>query len=369
MWCQSAQARWLHPVVLGTSATSSAAQVILEWNKNNQPGTSIISSGGDTVAEKYLNRQWLDSFVYALSRWAPVAFDWENAPLNALKYLENNALYLKPGWEVLETTQHRGREKAAINSIHGETITAAYEEVSSLDAALQAFSSLWAWRLKTCEWWYDGKGQWAITQESDLENAFCEMEKMRNIPKLVYEQNVPFTKELSVIVGRNSRWEFAWYDPFLNHHEWWILRTTQTGNIWVDQEVCENMIAFTKKVAEWLGLEWIMCMEMFLLKDGSFRANEIAARAHNSGHITQDTHPISQFDLQIMAMLDEPMPWYIRNLHVGKMTNMIGNDIAEMDEVDWCRFGTYFVENEVVTSYGKWEAKAGRKMWHKNVIY
>lgn len=368
MWVEAATKRWLHPVVLWTSQTASAAQAIMQ-----QWGTSIVSENGETMDEKYTNTQKLDELIAAVKSGAPIAFDWENVPSKALQYLESKWLLLKPGWEVLQTTQHRGREKEAINNIHGSSVTAEYEEVLDFEEAKKAFEKLWPWRLKTCTGWYDGKWQWPINNIEELVVAFKEM--WDNIPELVYEKNVDFVKEVSVILWRNQEGEFAWYDPFLNHHEWGIIRTTEVGDIWVYREIRESMIDFTKQVAEWLGVEWIMCMEMFLEKDGKFRANEIAARAHNSGHITRSTHDTSQFDLQIMAMLNEKMPGYIPLERPGRMVNIIGDDVKKYQREDFWRWWTSdyitshpnFDETQII-SYGKWEAKAGRKMWHEERI-
>lgn len=369
MWVEAANKRWLHPVVFGTSNTASAAQAILQywW-------TSIVSSEWTDMNKMYTNTLKLDQFVAALKSWAPIAFDWENAPVEALKYLETQWLILKPSWEILQTTQDRCKEKEAINRIHWETVTAEYEEVTSSEEAQNAFRQLWAGRLKTCVWWYDGKWQWKVRTEADIEDIFNKL--WDNVPRMVYEKNVDFAKEISVIVGRNREWQFWWYDPFENHHEWWILRTTRTWNICINEEVSNAMIDFTKRTAEQLWVEWTMCMEMFLKKDWTFRANEIAARAHNSWHITQSTHDINQFDLQNIAMLNEPMPWHIQHKRAWKMVNIIWKDIQRYCWIDFWKWGAInFARDRVkrktrkLVSYGKWESKPWRKMGHIEIIY
>ncbi|WP_370542406.1 ATP-grasp domain-containing protein, partial [Burkholderia cenocepacia] len=43
----------------------------------------------------------------------------------------------------------------------------------------------------------------------------------------------------------------------------------------------------------------MLCVEFFVLEDGSFVANEMAPRPHNSGHYTVDACATSQFEQQV----------------------------------------------------------------------
>ena len=360
MGVEAARKEWLTPVVLCTSEVESAVQAIREWG-----GTSVISNKWATMQEKYTNQTKLDEFIAALKPWAPVAFDWENAPVEALKYLESKGLLLKPSHQILSITQHRGTEKAEINKIHWSTVTANYHEVRNFVEGQKAFREFWAWRFKTSTGGYDWKWQWTINSEEEIEEVFKEF--WENIPDLVYEQNVSFKEEVSIIVWRNARWQTVAYDPFINTHGWGILWNTLVWDSWIDKEVDDAMIEFTKKTAEWLWLEWIMALEFFLLKDGNFKANEIAARAHNSGHITMDSHDISQFDLQILTMMNEtlPTPQLLRN---GYMQNVIGPCIYNHPGVlNWWKYGKRKSLGSTYYSYWK-EMKKGRKMWHINKL-
>ncbi len=46
----------------------------------------------------------------------------------------------------------------------------------------------------------------------------------------------------------------------------------------------------------------VLCVEFFVLQDGSLVVNEIAPRPHNSGHYSQNACDVSQFELQVRAM-------------------------------------------------------------------
>ena len=51
----------------------------------------------------------------------------------------------------------------------------------------------------------------------------------------------------------------------------------------------------------------VLCVEFFVLADGSLVANEMAPRPHNSGHYSIDACDVSQFELQVRAMTGAPL--------------------------------------------------------------
>src|SRR3546814_16290109 len=67
-----------------------------------------------------------------------------------------------------------------------------------------------------------------------------------------------------------------------------------------------------------------MCVEFFVLQDGSLVANEIAPRPHNSGHYTMNASVSSQFEQQARAMAGLPLG-STRNLCPVVMLNILGD--------------------------------------------
>ena len=51
----------------------------------------------------------------------------------------------------------------------------------------------------------------------------------------------------------------------------------------------------------------VLCVEFFVLADGSLVANEMAPRPHNSGHYSIDACDVSQFELQVRCMAGLPL--------------------------------------------------------------
>ena len=68
----------------------------------------------------------------------------------------------------------------------------------------------------------------------------------------------------------------------------------------------------------------VLCVEFFVLQDGSLVANEMAPRPHNSGHYSIDACDVSQFDLQVRTLAG--LPLVPPRLHsAAVMLNLLGD--------------------------------------------
>ena len=56
------------------------------------------------------------------------------------------------------------------------------------------------------------------------------------------------------------------------------------------------------KIVEELDYIGTLCVEYFIDKNDNLYVNEIAPRVHNSGHLTINSHNISQFENHIRAI-------------------------------------------------------------------
>jgi 5-(carboxyamino)imidazole ribonucleotide synthase len=66
-------------------------------------------------------------------------------------------------------------------------------------------------------------------------------------------------------------------------------------------------IALAGRWPRTLGYVGVLCVEFFVLADGSLVANEMAPRPHNSGHYSIDACDVSQFDLQVRTLAGLPL--------------------------------------------------------------
>ena len=61
-------------------------------------------------------------------------------------------------------------------------------------------------------------------------------------------------------------------------------------------------VAAAKSIAAALTAVGVLCVEFFVLQDGSLRGQRIAPPPHNSGHYSQNALDVSQFEPQVRTM-------------------------------------------------------------------
>jgi 5-(carboxyamino)imidazole ribonucleotide synthase len=115
----------------------------------------------------------------------------------------------------------------------------------------------------------------------------------------------------------------------------------------------------------------VLCVEFFVLTDGSLVANEMAPRPHNSGHYSIDACDVSQFDLQVRTLAGLPLV-QPRQHSAAVMLNLLGDlwftagDGANDPRTpDWAALMA--LPGVHLHLYGKTEPRSGRKMGHLTV--
>ena len=103
-----------------------------------------------------------------------------------------------------------------------------------------------------------------------------------------------------------------------------------------------------------------ICIEYFIDKNDNLYLNEIAPRVHNSGHLTINSHNISQFENHVRAICGmEKIK--LKKLYDANMINLIGEEIISYRNKK-------FKDNEFFFDYLKKEIKENRKMGHLTTI-
>ncbi|WP_239617886.1 5-(carboxyamino)imidazole ribonucleotide synthase [Cohnella mopanensis] len=293
-----------------------------------------------------------------------ITYEFENVDADVAAMLETES-YVPQGSALLYTTQHRLREKRAIEAAGVKV--APYAEIVSLDSLREAAASLGLPAvLKTATGGYDGKGQWVLRTDDQLEQAWNEAS--RSGTQLVLEKFIVFDKEISVIAARRPSGEVKTFPPAENIHVHNILHLSIVPAR-IDDSVRQEAEKLAISIAETLGVVGLIAVELFLTADGQLYVNELAPRPHNSGHYTMEACRTSQFEQHVRAICNLPLgdPALLTPV---VMANILGEHmeplIAWMAEHDAAaeRLG---VEPKVHL-YGKAEAKHKRKMGHLNVL-
>jgi len=172
--------------------------------------------------------------------------------------------------------------------------------------------------LKSATEGYDGKGQVRITDGESAEGSW----RALGAHAAVLERFIPFAAEFSVIVVRDATGESAAYDPFENVHTEGILDHTVWPSRLDDRQAAEAT-SIARRAADALGVAGLLCVECFLLDDGSILINECAARPHNSGHLTIEAAEASQYDQLVRVLAGLPLA-STRRLRAAAMANLAG---------------------------------------------
>ncbi len=284
-----------------------------------------------------------------------LTYEFENINSLTTRWIEKNG-NLPQGSRLLEITQHRGKEKTAVESFGIEVspyrLIYTYEDLEDAVLVLGLPAVL-----KTCTGGYDGKGQFVIREQAQIREAY---NQLRKSGELVLEKWLKFDKEVSVIVSRNSMGEIKTYPTSENIHTDNILHIT-IAPARISNDLSEKAEKIAVKLAESFELIGTLAVEMFLTEDGDIFVNELAPRPHNSGHYTINACETSQFEQHIRAICNWPLgktnllkPAVMVNI-LGEHLQQVVNSIPKLNDFH-------------LHLYGKAEAKKGRKMGHLTVL-
>lgn len=284
-----------------------------------------------------------------------ITFEFENVSAEGLDLLASFKP-VRPAPSVLRVSQYRIAEKSFLNA--AGVPTAPWRAVATradLTAAVAALGLPAV--LKTARLGYDGKGQALLRSPDDLDAAF---ERLSPKP-LILESFVDFAAEVSVIVARGADGTLAAFDTVENRHRDHILDLTLAPAP-LPESVHAAAQDAARKVALALDLVGLLAVEMFVTRDGTVLANEIAPRPHNSGHWTIDACPASQFEMLVRAVAGLRLPPARRHSD-AVMKNLVGPD-------DMAHLPTVLATPGLIPHlYGKAEARPGRKMGHVNRLF
>ncbi len=315
------------------------------------------------VADVHLRADYLDPAALAEfgARCAAVTTEFENVPAAALDALASHAV-VAPAAASVSVCQDRAREKAAFTACG---IACAAHAVIDAAADLDDIGGgLFPGILKTSRLGYDGKGQRRVADRAALTVAYEELGRVA----CVLEQQVALASELSVVVARGVDGHVVQLPVQANAHRDGILAVTRVPAAAATEAQRSRAVALASRLADDLGYVGVLCVEFFVLDDGSLVANEMAPRPHNSGHHSIDSCDVSQFDLQLRTLVGAPL--VAPRLHSpAVMLNLLGDlwraDDGAAREPDWAR--VLALPGAALHLYGKREPRAGRKMGHLTV--
>jgi len=241
---------------------------------------------------------------------------------------------------------------------------AAHALIESEEQLAAVDGSLLPGILKTARLGYDGKGQARVHDRSELAAAW---RALKGVP-CVLEQRLELAAELSVVVARAADGQVVHLPLQRNLHRDGILAVTTVPAPGIDAALADRAIQSAARIAASMEYVGVLCVEFFVLADGSLVANEMAPRPHNSGHYSIDACDVSQFELQVRALTGAPLAQ--PRLHSpAVMLNLLGDLWFRQSEQerppDWA--AVLALPGVHLHLYGKAQARRGRKMGHLTV--
>lgn len=285
----------------------------------------------------------------------------EHINTEAVRQLEKEGVKTYPSATTLEVIQNKGVQKDFYVQ-HGIPTAPhqRFENLKLLEQAVDAGKLSLPFVWKAAKMGYDGNGVKIVRTSEDMDYLTDQ--------ECMVEALIPFTHELAVTVVRNPSGEVKTYPvvemefhPEANQVEYVLCPAR------LDDTVKEKATEIALKVSNALQHVGLLAVELFLTEAGEIVVNEVAPRAHNSGHHTIETTLTDQFEQHIRAVLDLPLG--STDLAIaGVMVNLVGAE-GHQGNVHYNNIEKALqIKGVTPHIYGKKETRPFRKMGHVTIV-
>ncbi len=296
-----------------------------------------------------------------------VTTEFENVPAQSLAKLAES-VFVAPSADCVSVAQDRLAEKRFFTECAASSgvLPAPHARIATVADIDALPDELFPGILKTTRMGYDGKGQVRVSSRDEASAAFDGMQGV----ECVLEKMLPLAYEVSVLAARGTDGEAVVYPIAENEHRDGILFSTTVPGPNVSADCAARAQRAALEIIGRLDYVGVLCIEFFVLKDGTLVVNEMAPRPHNSGHYTIDACITSQFAQQVRAMAGMPLG-DARQHSPAVMLNLLGDHWFDGDsdtprEPAWDALLALPGAN--LHLYGKDDPRRGRKMGHVTFV-
>ena len=213
---------------------------------------------------------------------------------------------------------------------------------------------------------YDGRGQARIGMDASAteESISAAWQSLGGQPS-VAEQALDLDYEISVMAARNPAGEVRSFPAARNHHENQILAWSVLP-AGVPDEIEARAQTLAAEMIARLGLEGLLCLELFVTKKGELLVNELAPRPHNSYHQSERSCVTSQFEQLVRTTCNLPLG-STELISPCAIVNLLGEVwLSESGEPDFA--AALAVPGVRLHLYEKHTPRVGRKMGHLSAV-
>lgn len=215
---------------------------------------------------------------------------------------------------------------------------------------------------------YDGRGQVRIglDRPATRDGIKSAWNALGGNP-CVAEQALDLDIEISVMAARNPSGEVRSFPAARNHHENQILAWSVLP-AGISSELEQRAQRLAREISAGLGIEGMLCVEMFVTRQGELFVNELAPRPHNSYHQSERGCVTSQFEQAVRAALNLPLG-DTSLISPCAIVNLLGDVWLDSPNGGKPNFAAAMeVPGVRVHLYEKLSARAGRKMGHLSSV-
>jgi 5-(carboxyamino)imidazole ribonucleotide synthase len=350
------------PVTLGGMGGGQLGRMFVHAAQAMGYETAVLDPDADSPAGRvshhhiqsaYQDPQGLAQLVALCSA---ITTEFENVPADALATLAATRT-VAPGAQAVAIAQDRLAEKA--HFVRCGVPCAPFAAIATRADVEAAPADLLPGILKTARLGYDGKGQVRVADRAQLRQAFADLKEQ----VCVLEKMLPLALECSVLLARGANGTMVDFPVQRNLHRAGILAVTEVFEGNVPAPLAAQAVQAARAIAQGLDYVGVLCVEFFVLQDGSLVVNEIAPRPHNSGHYTLDACDQSQFDLQVRTLAGLPLT-QPRQHSAAVMLNILGELWGAGSDRTPPWDAVLALPGAHLHLYGKRDARPGRKMGH-----
>jgi 5-(carboxyamino)imidazole ribonucleotide synthase len=296
-----------------------------------------------------------------------ITFENEFVDLPALQQLAASGVCFRPDLSVLLPLLDKYQQRSFLQSL--ELPVPAFHVITP-STSPKDLDLAFPWVIKARRHGYDGQGTFIIKTAEELRQFWRRFQDEGQGPTLndrfMVEAFVPFNQELAILAARSVAGDIALYPIVETYQPEQVCRwAIAPARIPVECVVAIEEIA--RRLLEGLDVVGILGIELFLTEQGQVLINEIAPRTHNSGHLTIEACPTSQFEQQLRAVSGHPLGEARLTCPGAVMVNLLGYESARSDYKKQ-REQLAKISNAHVHWYGKAESRPGRKLGHVTVL-
>ena len=356
------------PAVVGIVGGGQLGRMLAQTAQRHGYRTAVLTGGDErtpagAVADIEIAAPFDDAAaVRRLVDCADViTWELEDVDLHLAGVAATAGVPVRPRHQVLAVAADRAAEKRALTA--AGVPVAPYREAASPVELAGALATLdGPVIIKTARSGYDGKGQVRLPAAGpERATAAADLFERLGSVGLIVEQEVPFDREVSVVVARSVAGAISDHGVMENAHVNGILDVTSVPARLPD-DVAAAARDIAGRLARRLDVVGVLCVEMFVV-GSELIVNEIAPRPHNSGHCTIEAAAAGQFEQQLRAVCGLPLG--DGSCRPAAMAQLLGQLWAN-GEPPW---------SEALSDpgihlhlYGKREPRPGRKMGHLTCV-